>query len=480
MGTIGRQKLIAVLLALAVIAAGCGSSDTDNADDAAGGTSAAGIASTTAVEGDPGPDTAPTDGSSDPDESVAPDPSVALFDSYEGVTADTIQLGAVVSDLEELRELGLVDLNFGDPDLIHQTLIDDLNANGGVLGRQVNLEVVAYNPVFNASAEEACVKLTQDENVFAVLGGVAGPARDSIACFVDANETIVVGGTHTPAHLALARAPWIALDTSAERRYEATIGLYDQESLLDGTIGILDDSSEHETITVDVVVPALEALGYEVVTQATSNVPQGDEVALAQQIGVLAERLKQDEVDTLVIVQSQVALGFALVREAGFEGTVLTVDSGVQLSNIGGLDERDPSTYDGAYGAMGLSNDELWELPATQDCVRRFTDANPEIEVLPIDQVQDGEPDWLTGLLAPCRYVDLFKLIAEAAGADLNPESFLAAANATGSFELAARPFNSLHEGKLDADDGLRLGVFDSTVGPTGSIIPITEFRDIG
>jgi hypothetical protein len=461
---------LALVIALAVFAAACGSSGSDEETTQQ-------TATTAAPEADSPDEPSGTDASDDPPE---PEADVELFDSYEGVTADTIKLGAVITDLDELRELGLVDINQGDRHLIYETLVAHLNANGGVLGRQVELIAELYNPVFNASAEEACVKLTRDENVFAVLGGVAGPARDSIACFIDTNETIVIGGTHTPAHLEAARAPWIAMDTSGRRRYEATIGLYHQEGLLDGVIGVIDDSSEHESITVDVVVPAIEALGYEVKTQVTSNVPQGDEVALAQQISVLAERLKQDNIDTLVVVQSQIALGLALVREAGYEGRVLTADAGVQLNTIGSLDERDPAIYDGAYGAMGLSNDEVWELPETQECVSRFTDAHPDIDVLSTSDVQDGEPDWLIGLLAPCRYLDTFKLIAEAAGADLNPESFLAAAKTTGSFSLAARPFNSLGEGKLDADDGLRLGIFDSTAGPSGSIVPITDFQDIG
>ena len=35
-------------------------------------------------------------------------------------------------------------------------------------------------------------------------------------------------------------------------------------------------------------------------------------------------------------------------------------------------------------------------------------------------------------------------------------------------------------EGKHDADDNLRIGVFDSTIGETGSLDPVTELEDVG
>ncbi len=119
MATFTRQRLIAVLLALAVVAASCGSDDTDNA---AGPTSTDSAAGSTDTDSPSSTDGSASTAGGASTTAVAPDePSVDLFDSYEGVTADTIKLGAIVTDLEELRELGLVDLNFGDPDLIHQT-----------------------------------------------------------------------------------------------------------------------------------------------------------------------------------------------------------------------------------------------------------------------------------------------------------------------------------------------------------------------
>ena len=59
-------------------------------------------------------------------------------------------------------------------------------------------------------------------------------------------------------------------------------------------------------------------------------------------------------------------------------------------------------------------------------------------------------------------------------------DTFLAAAQNAGSFQITGRLYGSLAEGKLDMDDGLRIGVFDSSIGLEGALDPITPLEDIG
>lgn len=464
------------------MAASCGSDSEDTSTDSDDGSAAEAQADATdepTEDAQPEVTEDPTEAATD-EATEEPTAEVELFDSYEGVTADSIEVGVISPDLDELREMGLVDVNNGDVPLIWDTLIADFNANGGVLGRQLELSYTEYNPVFTESADEACIQLTEDEKVFVVLGGIAGPARDSVICIVETNPTPLIGGVHTPEHLSRAVSPWIATDMASERRHQATLALYDQEGLLEGNIAVFDDSSERETISEAVVIPALNDLGYEVTTHVTSNIPQGDEVALADSVAVFAERLEEDGIDTLLIVQSQINLGLPLMLEAGFEGTILTIDTAQALDTLGSSDERDPAIFEGVYSPFGLSGDESLEFEASQACVEAFTSANPDIEVLPPSQVPDGDPSWWGGLAAPCRYLEVLKMVGEAAGADLNPDTFLAAAEGLGSFELPGRPFNSLGTGKLDADDNLRVGIFDPSLGENGGLVAVTELQDVG
>lgn len=463
-----RTRVLLVTTMFLLLAAACGDdTDTDSGDDA-----------TVTV---PAPADEPSDVESGDESGTttvpAADQELERFASYEGVTADTIRIGVVWSDLDALRELGLVDINYGDIPLVWQTLIDDINANGGVLGRELEMVFEQYNPVINATIEEACVKLTQDEKVFAVVGSLAGPAIESILCFVDINETILVAGTHRPDLLERARAPWITTGWSQDRRYAELLDLYEQEGLLEGRLAYFDTSPEHDGLTERVLLPALDALGKEIVTPLTHTGPAGDEVALAQQVEVFAERLEQDDIDTLLIVQSQIALGLPLMREAGFDGTILTIDSGSFLSGLGSFDEREPEVYEGTYGPTGFSSDDVWAMESTLECVQSFTAANPGIEVIPSSEVPQGEPQWASVIIPACRFLQVFTTVAEGAGVDLNPETFQQAAFGLGSFELPGQPFNSLSEGKLDADDGIGLGVFDATIGEFGGLRPITPYQ---
>jgi len=399
--------------------------------------------------------------------------------SFRGVTSDKILIGVVWSDLDELREMGLVDIDYGDIPLVWQTLIDDVNAKGGTGGRQLEMAFEQYNPVLSSSVEEMCIRLTEDREVFAVVGSLAGPALEGIPCLIESQETIVVGGTHRPELLARAKVPWITTEWSQDRRYSALLELYDREGFLDGRTALLDDHREHEGLTTDIVLPTLDRLGRELVDVVTSTADGGDELALESQIRLFAEKLNSNGVETLLIVQSAIALGLPLIREAGFEGTVLTVDSGSFLAGIGGFDERDPSIYDGAYGPTPFTTEDVWAMPSTLECVDTFETANPDIEVIPSDQVPEGQPQWASVLIPACRFLQLFSMIADRAGPDLNPETFAQAAYTLGTFELPGQPFNSITPEKFDANDGMGLGVFDATVGTSGGLRELLPYISV-
>ncbi|HUC05548.1 MAG TPA: hypothetical protein VL961_09110, partial [Acidimicrobiales bacterium] len=96
-------------------------------------------------------------------------PSAAPSDltaSDVGVTPTTIKVGIPVPELSNLGQLGATE---GDPQLQWEAYIDNLNAHGGILGRQV-VPVFTQIDLTNAdSMEQACIYLTEQADVFAVL-----------------------------------------------------------------------------------------------------------------------------------------------------------------------------------------------------------------------------------------------------------------------------------------------------------------------
>src|SRR5436309_2225961 len=84
----------------------------------------------------------------------------------------------------------------------NRAAIADLNKQGGINGRKVVPVFAAIDPLGTAPAQEACIKLTEDEKVFAVMSFFNA---DAPLCFVDSHDTPLLGGQTTPANLSHAK-----------------------------------------------------------------------------------------------------------------------------------------------------------------------------------------------------------------------------------------------------------------------------------
>jgi hypothetical protein len=129
----------------------------------------------------------------------------------------------------------------------------------------------------------------------------------------------------------------------------------------------------------------------------------------------------------------------------------------------------------GMVGSMGPNADEIYALAATQECIDILEAGDPEITVVPSADVPVGERDWATPLIVHCARLRLFEMIATAAGTNLTHDTFRAAAEGLGEFELPGNPFASLGPGKLDASDSMRLATFDPTLGQFGGAAAVGD-----
>ena len=155
------------------------------------------------------------------------------------MTPDTITIGVSMLNFELLQEMGLTAAGWGDQQGVFQALVDDLNANGGILGRKVVAVYDYYSPIDAADAERACTVLTQDNEVFAAVLGFVGPlAGTADPCFAGTNNTPLVGGEHTPDEIALAQAPWFNVEPSTEDETSNLLDLLVQTGRADGGQGV--------------------------------------------------------------------------------------------------------------------------------------------------------------------------------------------------------------------------------------------------
>src|SRR6516162_2269545 len=123
--------------------------------------------------------------------------------SAQGVTPSTIAVGITYPNVAAIRNL--INVDPGNYTVAYTTLINQINAAGGINGRKIVPTFAAVNPLGTAGAATACSQLTQDDKVFLAMGFFQ---QVDTACYVQTHDTPIIGASLTAAQSAAARAPW--------------------------------------------------------------------------------------------------------------------------------------------------------------------------------------------------------------------------------------------------------------------------------
>lgn len=471
-------RLLVALFSFALIASACVSTEDEEADTTAGANTATddSTADDTAAEDDStADDTAAEDDSTDD----AADEPVELTASWRGVTEDTIYVGASMLDFALLQELGFSPSGWGDQAGIWDALIDDLNDRGGINGRMVDIISEFYSPLDAADAERVCAILHQDNETFVNLGGFVGPAGSADPCVPGTNNTIMVGGEIGSAEeLAQANVAWFHTGPTVEFQTINLFNLLVQTGKADGakvfTMGGAAAADEESF-----VIEQLEARDIEVVGSALIEAPDGDTIAQDNEMAVAFERFNASGANTLMVFGTP----SAYIRGAGAAG--LTGEIAIWSNDSGGLGNLgativDKSIADGTLVSTGPTDEEIWNDQAFQDqCVAPVQERMPESDFRNPLEYAPEEDNWFNALRRYCHVLAIFETIATAAGPDLTPDTFEAAAygSAGDDFQIPGIGPASLSPDKRGAQDGVRLSVYDSTSGD-GGIVAFTELLD--
>jgi len=358
-------------------------------------------------------------------------------------------------------------------------LIADLNDRGGINGRMVDITSEFYSPLDAADAERVCAILHQDNETFANLGGFVGPAGGADPCVPGTNNTIMVGGEISSAEeLAQANVAWFHTGPTVEFQTINLFNLLVQTGKADGakvfTMGGAAAADEEAF-----VIEQLEARDIEVVGSALIEAPDGDTIAQDNEMAVAFERFNASGANTLMVFGTP----SASIRGAGAAG--LTGEIAIWTNDSGGLGNLgativDKSIADGTLVSTGPTDEEIWTDQAFQDqCVAPVQERMPESDFRNPLEYGPEEENWFNALRRYCHALAIFETIATAAGPDLTPETFEAAAYgpAGDDFQIPGIGPASLSPDKRGAQDGVRLSVYDSTSGD-GGIVAFTELLD--
>ncbi|MEZ5243690.1 MAG: ABC transporter substrate-binding protein [Acidimicrobiales bacterium] len=434
------RPLLAPLVASCLIAAACG----DDAVETSPATSTTDAVTTSSTGDDATTTTQP----------------VELTASFRGVTPETIKVGVLAYDWDRLAALG-VEFGVSNNGDLGIAALEAINDRGGIHGRMLEPVLTEFLPVGSTEADAACVKLTEDEEVFVVVGIAL---NEQILCFTDIHETaaIVAGGMNDE-RLGKARAPYISLVDDQAGRADAFVDIMRQAGVLEGqrvgVIGSIDVSESAFRSMVD----AFRAAGFDPVEGLIGG--NADDLAESAREQALIYQRMQDEGVTVAVSTTGVPLEIANAFDADYEPDqwlLLTSMSGRGLTDAGVPHEyldgalAVVNTPTGTSAQPSIGDDPL--IAACVDDLRARTDH-------PLPYSLEPPVNNIATALVSCSIATILEAGLTNAGPELTNESFQAGLEAIGPIDLPGYFDATIGPGDYGAAKGLTLVRFDAATG---------------
>jgi len=434
------RKSTMTLVAAALALTACSTTKKEDAADTTSppaaettvGDSVADSAADTTVAADSVDTTAPT-----ATDAPAPAFPPVVDDRAPGVTDTSIKIGIMYLDLSAAGPV--LGINQGDYKAAYQAAIDEVNEAGGVQGRK--LEAV-FTPIVPASADQgtaACTALTDDEEVFVVLGNYVD---ENAPCVVTTHETPLLGGdlAMTPDAMSAAKALWFAVGGGTGEQNAGLQALVDQ-GLLSGKVGVVG-ALGYESLYEETAKPILEAGAVDVVDVAYLDIVNGatDPNSLYAAAETVALKFQSEGIDQVIFNR-----GGGQIFPVGLARTdyrpQLAYDSIADAALYINGEGNDLSVLENAIAIGPYDAENLFpELGgATAECIAS-QEKRLGIKIIPAGEVLKGDPNYWASSSVACNLVGLATEIIDAAGPELNRGTFTTAGYNLGAVDLAGGP----------------------------------------
>jgi hypothetical protein len=355
--------------------------------------------------------------------------------STQGVTSSTITIGIPYVDLAAVAQF-TSGLNQGSYPGAYGALIKSINASGGINGRKIKADYVAVNPIGSDSSSAACTQLTEDDQVFAVVGFLQN--NDSV-CYTNLHQTPIIGGTMTTQLLAGAKAAWFDTTPIDNVLEPATINAAAKAGAFKGKkVAVMSLSNEPSGLT-NSVLTALKKNGVKPVATATVTANTSDPEASLQQIsGVVALKFRSAGANIVVPV-GQAAQTWGNATASGSYHPQIVAPSYNDLSSYTGTGTPDPAVIENAVTAylqpLSVGTKPVgWTDPTLQRCVNTVKSAGQSV-TSPMASLHSSNQTFVSVVQA-CQNLALFQAIVKKAGKNLTPASFQKAGNALGAVHI--------------------------------------------
>lgn len=360
-----------------------------------------------------------------------------------GVTDTEVKVGIMYTDFTDIGPL--LGYDQGDIETAYNAIIDDINANGGIHGRQIVPVFAPTDPSVTDGPATACTKLTEDDDVFVVVGFLF---EDSPVCVAGTGETLAIGGNQTAERLAQVSVGWWTLESGDDFLVQSMQKLADDGKF--STKLTVVGTSGDQPIYEQKIKPILDAAGVTPLEVAYFD-PTNDVEKTYSDAQTIAERFKSAGSDQVLMLSVGSTFPTGMARTDWRPQLIFSsvTDSAVYSSGEG----NDLSLLEGALapGSFDASNEYESLGSPTAECMALQEAAG--LELMPLRDVPEGGSQQITSSLIACRYMALLVAGLEAAGPTLDNGTFTDAMNSLGEVMLPGWP-DPLNFGPGDATDG--------------------------
>jgi hypothetical protein len=354
---------------------------------------------------------------------ASPAPAGATTPADQGVTATTISVGIPYVDFVALHALGVTIDEGSFPDA-YGAIIANMNAHGGVDGRQIVAHYFKFNPSVPASVTASCSQLTEDDKIFIALSPVYPD------CYQQDHGTLVIAGS-LPGALPANVPPDFSLAPPDAAFDGPQLAVFAKRGAFKGKkVGIFyaADSDKPEVLAVQ---SDLKKLHVNVALTAEDSVQATDAVASDQAVQSIAQRFQSAGVNEVIGVGGAGSTTWPralLDNQSTYKPPWIATSETSLLSYVESAKGGNPY-LDNVTAALPVpSIYQEWQDPAIQKCASVVHKAYPSDTINaplnPTNPKAASVPTTAVSVMQACQDLALFAKIADTAGKKLTVASF--------------------------------------------------------
>ncbi len=425
-------KALAVVAAVLVGAAACGSSSPSTSPTT----------------------TASTGGSS----AASPSPVSSASTSTRGITGNTINVVFPVVSLNSLagQEGFASDPEYAEQDKAIDFYVKQINDSGGINGRKINPIIASFDPTNETQMRALCKTWTEGSPAaFAVLDGIGDWTGDDQLCITQEGRTPLIGAWTTVTNWTNEGSPylwWTGPDQATILQAVVNWGL--SAHLLGGTtkVGIIAGNRASDQLALnDYLIPDLRNAGITAVVKTIDSDPD-DTATTDSQAPLVVQQLRSAGVTSVIplipfnvfypVLQAETSQQwYPKLLLSDYEESIESALGLIPVPYEKALDGQEgltTQTLGGGTNPSGYTGPRGYDT-GVEACWTPWHKAYPQIpQGATTDYIEQQGP-----VVGWCQAITLFAKAARDAGPDLNRRSFVTAMSKITNFPGTSTPILS-------------------------------------